>query len=76
MTQIVGKGPIPRPSFGLPSDRGGKDLGVFLPMANGGWLLSTNSPIREASYDYNLDIAKLAEEIGLDFIMSMAKWRC
>jgi pyrimidine oxygenase len=75
MTEIVGKGPIRPPDFGLPSDRGGKDLGVFLPMANGGWILSTNSPIKEASYDYNLDIAKLAEDIGLDFIMSMAKWR-
>jgi pyrimidine oxygenase len=75
MTEIVGKGSIRPPDFGLPSDRGGKDFGVFLPMANGGWILSTNSPIKEASYDYNLDIAKLAEEIGLDFIMSMAKWR-
>jgi pyrimidine oxygenase len=61
--------------FGLPSDRGGKDLGVFLPIANGGWILSTNSPIREASYDYNRSTALLAEEIGLDFIMSMAKYR-
>ena len=66
---------IGRPEFGLPSDRGGKDFGVFLPMANGGWILSTNSPIREASWDYNRKTAILAEEIGLDFVMSMAKWR-
>jgi pyrimidine oxygenase len=66
---------LPQPDFGLPSDRGGKDFGVFLPMANGGWILSTNSPIKEASYDYNRKIAILAEEVGLDFIMSMAKWR-
>ncbi|MDB5394026.1 MAG: luciferase [Rhodospirillales bacterium] len=75
MTEIAGKGSIRPPDFGLPSDRGGKDLGVFLPMANGGWILSTNSPIRDASYNYNCKIAVLAEEIGLDFIMSMAKWR-
>jgi pyrimidine oxygenase len=75
MTEILGRGSVRQPEFGLPSDRGGKDLGVFLPMANGGWILSTNSPIREASYDYNRRIAVLAEDIGLDFIMSMAKWR-
>jgi len=73
MTQA--QGTIRPPDFGLSSDRGGKDFGVFLPMANGGWILSTNSPIKEASYDYNKKIAILAEEVGLDFIMSMAKWR-
>jgi len=75
MTEIAGKGSIRPPDFGLPSDHGGKDFGVFLPMANGGWILSTNSPIKEASWDYNHKIGLLAEEIGLDFIMSMAKWR-
>jgi pyrimidine oxygenase len=75
MTDMAGPLPVGRPEFGLPSDRGGKDFGVFLPMANGGWILSTNSPIREASWDYNRKTAILAEEIGLDFIMSMAKWR-
>ncbi len=33
----------PRP-FGIPSDGGGKDFGVFLPVANGGWILSRNAP--------------------------------
>jgi len=75
MTEIARTGSVQRTDFGLPSDRGGKDFGVFLPMANGGWILSTNSPIREASYDYNRKTAILAEEIGLDFIMSMAKYR-
>jgi pyrimidine oxygenase len=75
MTEIAGQGRVQPPDFGLPSDRGGKDFGVFLPMANGGWILSTNSPIKEASWDYNREIAILAEDTGLDFIMSMAKWR-
>ena len=61
--------------FGLPSDRGGKDLGVFLPMANGGWILSSTAPKLDGSFDYNRKVALLAEETGLDFIMSMAKWR-
>jgi len=61
--------------FGLPSDQGGKDLGVFLPIANGGWILSGTAPKLDGSYDYNRRVALLAEESGLDFIMSMAKWR-
>jgi pyrimidine oxygenase len=75
MTDVAAQASVSQPDFGLPSDRGGKDFGVFLPIANGGWILSTNSPIREASYDYNRKTAILAEEIGLDFIMSMAKYR-
>lgn len=61
--------------FGLPSDRGGKDFGIFLPIANGGWILSTNAPPLDGSYDYNAKVAILAEATGFDFIMSMAKWR-
>ena len=65
-------GPTP---FGLPSDGGGKDLGVFMPMANGGWILSGNTPELDGSYAYNRQVALLAEEAGLDFIMAMAKFR-
>lgn len=62
-------------AFGLPSDHGGRDLGIFMPMANGGWILSANAPRLDGSYDYNLEAARLADEIGLDFIMAMAKYR-
>lgn len=61
--------------FGLPSDMGGKDMGIFLPMANGGWILSANAPRLDGSWDYNRKVAMLAEDHGFDFIMSMAKWR-
>ena len=61
--------------FGLPSDTGGKDLGIFMPIANGGWILSRNKPEIDASYAYNRKAAMLADEWGLDFIMSMAKYR-
>lgn len=61
--------------FGLPSDHGGKDLGIFLPIGNGGWILSKNSPRIGGDYDYNRAAARLADDIGLDFIMSMAKYR-
>ena len=60
---------------GLPSDRGGKDIGVFLPIANGGWIMSSNAPKLDASYAYNRQTAVLADELGLDFVLSMAKWR-
>ena len=75
MAEIARQGSFRRNRFGLPSDHGGKDLGVFMPMANGGWILSTTAPTLDGSYDYNLKVARLAEETGLDFIMSMAKWR-
>jgi pyrimidine oxygenase len=64
-----------QPDFGLPSDRGGKDIGVFLPMANGGWIMSSNAPPLDGSYAYNRQVAVLADQLGLDFVMSMAKWR-
>lgn len=52
-----------------------KDYGIFLPIGNGGWMLSTTAPHPEASYAWNKRAALHAESIGLDFIMSMAKWR-
>ena len=61
--------------FALPSDKGGKDLGVFLPIANGGWILSSTAPRLDGSFDYNREVAVLADRTGYDFIMSMAKWR-
>ena len=52
-----------------------KDYGVFLPNAAGGWMISSTAPYPPASYDYNRQVARLAEDAGLDFIMAMAKWR-
>ncbi|TCU59413.1 pyrimidine oxygenase [Novosphingobium sp. PhB57] len=66
---------FPMTPFGLPSDNGGKDLGLFLPVANGGWILSKNKPELDGSYAYNRQCAVLAEAAGMDFIMSMSKFR-
>jgi pyrimidine oxygenase len=52
-----------------------KEYGVFLPIGNGGWMLSETAPHPEATYAYNRRVAVDAEAIGLDFIMSMAKWK-
>ncbi|MBS2966965.1 LLM class flavin-dependent oxidoreductase [Actinocrinis puniceicyclus] len=54
---------------------GAKEYGIFLPIGNGGWMVSTTAPHPEASYAWNRRAAMRAEEIGLDFVMSMAKWR-
>ncbi|WP_116248495.1 LLM class flavin-dependent oxidoreductase [Nocardiopsis sp. FIRDI 009] len=51
------------------------EYGLFLPIGNGGWIISETAPHPEASYEYNRRAAVLAEEHGFDFIMSMGKWR-
>jgi pyrimidine oxygenase len=52
-----------------------RDFGVFLPIGSGGWIISTTTPKLDGSWTQNRDAAVLAEKIGLDFVMSMAKWR-
>ena len=51
------------------------DTGVFLPVGNGGWIISTTTPDVPATYGYNREVTRLAEELGFDFALSMAKWR-
>jgi pyrimidine oxygenase len=51
------------------------ELGVFLPIAKNGFVKSTNAPAYIPSYRENLQITLLAEEIGLDYVFSMLKWR-
>ena len=51
------------------------ELGVFLPIAKNGFIKSTNTPAYYPSYRDNLEISLLTEEIGLDYVFSMLKWR-
>ncbi|WP_306370517.1 LLM class flavin-dependent oxidoreductase [Nocardiopsis sp. CC223A] len=51
------------------------EYGIFLPIGSGGWIVSETAPHPEATYAYNRRAAVLAEQYGLDFIMSMGKWR-
>ena len=44
-------------------------------MANGGWIVSRNTPLLDGGWAQNRDAALIAEEEGLDFVMSMGKWR-
>jgi pyrimidine oxygenase len=50
-------------------------FGVFLPVANGGWIVSRSTPVLDGGWAQNRDAALIAEEEGLDFVMSMGKWR-
>ena len=51
------------------------ELGVFLPIANNGWIISKNSPQFLPSFAHNRDICQTAERIGFSYVFSMAKWR-
>ena len=48
-------------------------LGVFIPIGNNGWLISTNSPQYKPSYDLNRTVVQAAERFGFDFALSMIK---
>jgi pyrimidine oxygenase len=47
--------------------------GVFLPSATSGYIMSTAVPPIDPTYALQREIAKLAEETGFDFVMSMIK---
>jgi pyrimidine oxygenase len=52
-----------------------REFGVFLPVANGGWIISKTTPTLDGLWKQNLTAAVTADEVGLDFVMSMGKWR-
>jgi pyrimidine oxygenase len=52
-----------------------KDFGVFLPMANGGWIISETAPVLDGLYAQNRAAAVTADQVGMDFIMAMGKFR-
>jgi len=51
------------------------EFGVFLPVANGGWIISDTTPKLDGLWKQNLAAAVTADEVGMDFVMSMGKWR-
>ncbi len=50
-------------------------VGVFLPIGNNGWLISTTSPQYKPTWELNRDVTLKAEQYGLDFALSMIKLR-
>ncbi|TVY36584.1 Pyrimidine monooxygenase [Lachnellula subtilissima] len=51
------------------------EIGVFIPIGNNGWLISTNSPQYMPSFELNQQIVQKAEKYNLDFALSMIKLR-
>src|ERR1700758_3430346 len=50
-------------------------IGVFIPIGNNGWLISTTSSQYRPSFDLNREIVQRAERYGLEFALSMIKLR-
>jgi pyrimidine oxygenase len=51
------------------------DFGVFIPIANDGWITSTTSPKYMPTFELNRQICQRAEEYGFTFALSMIKLR-
>jgi pyrimidine oxygenase len=51
------------------------DFGLFLPIANNGWITSTTSPQYMPTFDLNKQIVQKAEGYDFKFALSMIKLR-
>jgi pyrimidine oxygenase len=51
------------------------DIGVFIPIGNNGWIISTTSPQYKPSFELNKTVVQRAEHYGFDFALSMIKFR-
>lgn len=51
------------------------EIGVFIPIGNNGWLISTTSPQYKPSFELNKQVVQKAEKYGFDFALSMIKLR-
>lgn len=51
------------------------ELGLFMPVASNGFLFSKRTPRYHPTYDLHQRIADMAEEIGLDYLFWMGKWK-
>ena len=51
------------------------DYGLFIPIANNGWITSSTSPQYMPTFDLNSEIVQKAEKYGFKFALSMIKFR-
>ena len=51
------------------------ELGVFLPVINNGWVVSTSAPQYHPTYAMNKAMTLLAEDLGFSFVLSPVKYR-
>ncbi len=50
-------------------------IGVFVPIGNNGWLISTHAPQYMPTFELNKAIVQKAEHYHFDFALSMIKLR-
>ncbi len=50
-------------------------IGVFVPIGNNGWLISTTAPQYMPTFELNKAIVQKAEHYHFDFALSMIKLR-
>lgn len=51
------------------------DLGVFMPVANNGWIMSTAAPQYSPSHEMLQSIARRTEAADFEFLLAMTKFR-
>jgi pyrimidine oxygenase len=51
------------------------EAGVFIPTVRSGWVHSSNAPYTPGSYKHALEVTRLAEFLGFDFVLSPQNWR-
>lgn len=50
------------------------NLGLFIPIGNNGWLISTTSPQYKPTFEFEKEVVRKAEGYGFDFGLSMIKF--
>jgi len=58
-----------------PSSSSTLELGIFLPVANNGWILSAEAAPEPPTFELNARIAKEAERRGFEFLLAQSVWR-
>jgi pyrimidine oxygenase len=51
------------------------DIGIFLPTGTRGYLVSTTAPLNDPSWELNRSVVETADRHGVDFALSMVKFR-
>ena len=51
------------------------EIGIFLPIAKGGFIMSRNTPPTWPTWQLNRDVTLKCEALGFDFALSMVKFR-
>src|SRR6186997_2911304 len=50
-------------------------IGLFMPTVNNGFIMSEAAPQYRPDFDYNKEVVQKAERYGMDFALSLVKYR-